>query len=203
MKRGKIDVEELGNGDGAVCFAGLEDGRFVLDAQSASAYLLPGERLSVWGRFTATVMAGEAIVTGCSVKAPVLVSAPLSHAAVSFYCPASSVIKGESFVPAQLKKRGIACVLRFKRVDVEPLLARLFVGSDGSWLRVAGVEEPAAKEMFPTAWQLSVDEIGGGRIMICGNRGVGKSTLFRFVVNRLLQQHPCVAVVDTVEYRPP
>eukprot|EP00934_Nitzschia_sp_Nitz4_P003058 Nitzschia sp. Nitz4//scaffold302_size22357//21333//22352//NITZ4_008563-RA/size22357-processed-gene-0.21-mRNA-1//1//CDS//3329547044//3048//frame0 len=34
------------------------------------------------------------------------------------------------------------------------------------------------------------------KVMICGAKGVGKSTLLRFMVNRLLQTNPIVAILD-------
>jgi hypothetical protein len=181
--------------DDALPFDGTKDGRYVIDKLKATVFLLPGERLSVWGRFSAQLMAGEAIVTGFALgREEVQIRAPLCHAAVSVYCPAAA--KAKTHVPGRLSKHAIGCVLVLMRQEPEPLLAHLFASGE-AWLRVAA-EVDAAVELFPSSWQDAVSNAIGGKVMVCGNRGVGKSTLFRYIVNRMLQKHPVVAVVDIV-----
>ncbi len=192
MKRPKVEHAPLT--DDMLPFDGVKDGRYVVDKHKATVFLLPGERLSVWGRFSVQLMAGEAIVTGFALKGEeVEVRAPFCHAAVSMCCPAAA--KAKTHVPGRLAQHAVGCVLVLKRQMPEALLTDLFVSGE-TWLRVATGADVAV-ELFPTAWQEAVSNAIGGRVMVCGNRGVGKSTLFRYVVNRTLQQHPMVAILDT------
>ena len=93
------------------------------------------------------------------------------------------------------------CLSRLEDDSVEDC-GRLFRGEGPewpvSWLRLAS--EGEAVERFPICWADAVREIeaaGGTRLLVCGNRGVGKSTLFRHLANRFLSSHSTVCLVDT------
>lgn len=165
-----------------------DSNRLVADGVNAFvASLLPGEMLSVWGEFTASCVSGSVEVTGWKLTQQAeTIRAPLSQAAVSFLCPHSALTKSDA------SGRGVGGVVRFEK-------AGGFYCGDHTllpqWLIVA--KESDAIQVFASAWQRALDQAGNGRVLICGSRGVGKSTLFRFAVNRLLSAGRKVCIVDT------
>ncbi len=182
MKR--LIEDELGDSDEFVNFS--DQSRFVLTGNVAVVSLRPGERLSVWGQFHASCVAGNVHVTGWRLtEEPQIVRAPLCHAAASFCCPVSAKQREE-----------IGGVVKLERaVGLFSVDESLFIDSD-RWVVVANGDTDAV-QVFPRSWQQTLDEVEHGRTLICGNRGVGKSTLVRYAVNRKLSAGRKVILVDT------
>lgn len=160
-----------------------DSNRLLADGENAFvASLRPGERLGLWGEFRASCMSGSVEVAGWKLgREPQLVRAPLCQAALSFCCPHSSSSLVGGVVRLEKVADALFCPDR-----------NLF----SQWLVVAKGEADAV-QVFSNSWLRALDEVTNGRVLICGNRGVGKSTLFRFAVNRLLSLGRRVIVVDT------
>lgn len=131
----------------------------------------------------------------------VTIHAPPTRGAVGLYCEKESdSMEARSLgLPHFLVERfgdvQVGCVIMFTglsylHAQAMPLTSRIFGGID--WLTLAAGESDP-REVFPAEWNLIQESVGSPledgtqpRVLVCGRRGVGKSTFMRFLVNRFL-----------------
>ncbi|KAG9400643.1 Polynucleotide 5'-hydroxyl-kinase nol9 [Aphanomyces cochlioides] len=102
-------------------------------------------------------------------------------------------------------------IIRHKEVNVEkPKSKKLKTASDAHtdaltvFSSITTIEPHPVKEILvPPSWTSSVASIlesfgeSNRKVLVCGAKGVGKSTFSRYLVNRLLNVHRVVAYLDT------
>jgi hypothetical protein len=158
------------------------------DGQEAVLALQRGQSVFLHGHFLLTVLRGRVSVVGDfrdSSSQVVELCAPLTRAALQLRVDDSDTEECELLLQ-HVQSLGGALL-------TPGLFPSTRTGS-AAWLRFANPErEPC--EVFPSEWSAVVDELrtfpsnGGAPVvlLVCGRRGVGKSSFVRFAANSLLQ----------------
>ena len=173
------------------------NGEVVAESSDTIALRLgAGESLPLYGAFTLELVAGRVEVGGLTMQIgdQVRIVSPACSAAVVVIC-------------TRKKKASVLRVHRLQGHGLEQSMGRLcgpfheetLGGVD--WLRTTG----KVGEVFPLNWREEITEALNiskttrtmPRIVICGPRDSGKSTLFRFICNVALQQFKEVWAMDT------
>lgn len=209
------DADSLWHCDSAYALVGLAPGRSIFIHGRCTAWLTGGR---VRARMTRTrvmcwLIRSQVSIAGATLSAAdgaVDLYVPLTRAALCIACPDDEDARpaSELALPdahaADCGNRRVGAVLVMvplnSDAEATPLTRRLFGPSHGAqWLRVSRSPEDA-RERFPPSWAALVHSHADAAVdgppvlLVCGRRGVGKSSLVRAIPS--LSTAPLVWVPD-------
>ena len=173
--------------------------------------LTQGQQLCLHGAFNVRVIEGCVLLNGSFRCTPQHGSLPIyaPYTAAAFTIVHDPYLDATSSVVAFSDRRGLLPSPTLFRNPAELASTNFAFRPDHNpygdpfrfhTLRILNDTRAAAALVTPPEWDDLADELlrlrAGARIVVCGDKGCGKSTLVRYLVNSLLSEHPAVAYLD-------